>query len=96
MESYKPDYFDYDPDENDVGNGDQCDVQEMMLPQQYNSFQLDNDLWSSSCDMLHDFPTFGNGGYASLPQSCLGELPNLASSSPTASNPLIRRNQYWV
>ncbi|XP_005179735.2 chondroitin sulfate proteoglycan 4 [Musca domestica] len=89
VESYKHDFPDYDPDEDETD--DQCDPQQMMLPQRYNPYQLENDTWSSSCDMANDF-----AGYSSVPQSS-GQAAS-ASTPPSAppSNPLLRRNQYWV
>ncbi|XP_065355734.1 chondroitin sulfate proteoglycan 4 [Calliphora vicina] len=88
VESYKHDYPDYDPDEDETD--DPCDVQQMMLPQRYNPYQLENDTWSSSCDMANDF-----GGYSSVPQSTAQAASATPPSAPP-SNPLLRRNQYWV
>lgn len=89
VESYKHEYPDYDPDEDETD--DQCDPQQMMLPQRYNPYHVDHDAWSSSCDMANDF-----AGYASVPQSI--SISGSVSSPPSAppSNPLLRRNQYWV
>ncbi|EDX05378.1 GD17802 [Drosophila simulans] len=61
----------------------------MMLPQRYNPYHLEHDAWSSSCDMANDF-----AGYASVPQSISGSVSSPPSAPPT--NPLLRRNQYWV
>ncbi|XP_046806667.1 chondroitin sulfate proteoglycan 4 [Lucilia cuprina] len=88
VESYKHDYPDYDPDEDETD--DPCDAQQMMLPQRYNPYQLENDTWSSSCDMPNDF-----GGYSSVPQST-GQAASATPPSAPPSNPLLRRNQYWV
>lgn len=89
VESYKHEYPDYDPDEDETD--DQCDPQQMMLPQRYNPYHVDHDAWSSSCDMANDF-----AGYASVPQSI--SISGSVSSPPSAppTNPLLRRNQYWV
>uniref|UniRef100_A0A034VCQ2 Brinker DNA-binding domain-containing protein n=1 Tax=Bactrocera dorsalis TaxID=27457 RepID=A0A034VCQ2_BACDO len=84
VESYKHDYPDYDPDEGDETD----DAQQMMLPQRYNPYHMENDTWSSSCDMANDF-----GGYSTVPQS---SAPTATPPSAPASNPLLRRNQYWV
>lgn len=84
VESYKHDYPDYDPDEGDETD----DAQQMMLPQRYNPYHMENDTWSSSCDMANDF-----GGYTTVPQS---SAPTATPPSAPASNPLLRRNQYWV
>ncbi|XP_075152983.1 chondroitin sulfate proteoglycan 4-like protein [Haematobia irritans] len=91
VESYKHDFPDYDPDEDETD--DQCDPQQMMLPQRYNPYQLENDTWSSSCDMANDF-----GGYSSVPQNSGGAGQPVSATPPSAppSNPLLRRNQYWV
>lgn len=88
VESYKHDFPDYDPDEDETD--DQCDPQQMMLPQRYNPYQLENDTWSSSCDMANDF-----GGYSSVPQSS-NQAASATPPSAPPSNPLLRRNQYWV
>ncbi|XP_022230435.2 chondroitin sulfate proteoglycan 4 [Drosophila obscura] len=87
VESYKHEFPDYDPDEDETD--DQCDPQQMMLPQRYNPYHLEHDAWSSSCDMANDF-----AGYASVPQSISGSVSSPPSAPPT--NPLLRRNQYWV
>lgn len=87
VESYKHEYPDYDPDEEETD--DQCDPQQMMLPQRYNPYHMEHDAWSSSCDMANDF-----AGYASVPQSISGSVSSPPSAPPT--NPLLRRNQYWV
>jgi len=87
VESYKHEFPDYDPDEEETD--DQCDPQQMMLPQRYNPYHLEHDAWSSSCDMANDF-----AGYASVPQSISGSVSSPPSAPPT--NPLLRRNQYWV
>ncbi|XP_068150661.1 chondroitin sulfate proteoglycan 4 [Drosophila tropicalis] len=87
VESYKHEFPDYDPDEDETD--DQCDPQQMMLPQRYNPYHLDHDAWSSSCDMANDF-----AGYASVSQSISGSVSSPPSAPPT--NPLLRRNQYWV
>ncbi|XP_037957979.1 chondroitin sulfate proteoglycan 4 [Teleopsis dalmanni] len=86
VESYKLDFPDYDPDEDETD--DQCDPQQMMLPQRYNPYHMENDTWSSSCDMANDF-----GGYSTVPQS---SAPTATPPSAPPSNPLLRRNQYWV
>ncbi|XP_030384249.1 chondroitin sulfate proteoglycan 4 [Scaptodrosophila lebanonensis] len=87
VESYKHEFPDYDPDEDETD--DQCDPQQIMLPHRYNPYQLEHDAWSSSCDMPNDFM-----GYASVPQSISGSVSSPPSAPPT--NPLLRRNQYWV
>ncbi|XP_030567853.1 chondroitin sulfate proteoglycan 4 [Drosophila novamexicana] len=89
VESYKHEYPGYDPDEDETD--DQCDPQQMMLPQRYNPYHVEHDAWSSSCDMANDF-----AGYASVPQSI--SISGSVSSPPSAppTNPLLRRNQYWV
>lgn len=87
VESYKHDFPDYDPDEDETD--DQCDPQQMMLPARYNPYHMDNDNWSSSCDMANDF-----AGYSTVPQSS-APVSATPPSAP-ASNPLLRRNQYWV
>ncbi|KAH8323206.1 hypothetical protein KR067_000506, partial [Drosophila pandora] len=87
VESYKHEFPDFDPDEEETD--DQCDPQQMMLPQRYNPYLMEHDAWSSSCDMANDF-----AGYASVPQSISGSVSSPPSAPPT--NPLLRRNQYWV
>ncbi|ALC40229.1 kon [Drosophila busckii] len=89
VESYKHEFPDYDPDEDETD--DQCDPQQMMLPARYNPYHVEHDAWSSSCDMANDF-----AGYASVPQSI--SISGSVSSPPSAppTNPLLRRNQYWV
>ncbi|KAL9926209.1 chondroitin sulfate proteoglycan 4 [Glossina fuscipes] len=87
VESYKHEYPDYDPDDDE--NDDHCDPQQMMLPRRYNPYQLENDNWSSSCETNTDF-----AGYVSVPQSSSTQ-PTTSPSAPI-SNPLLRRNQYWV
>ncbi|ALC40228.1 maker598 [Drosophila busckii] len=62
VESYKHEFPDYDPDEDETD--DQCDPQQMMLPARYNPYHVEHDAWSSSCDMANNF-----AGYASVPQS---------------------------
>uniref|UniRef100_T1GSZ7 Cadherin domain-containing protein n=1 Tax=Megaselia scalaris TaxID=36166 RepID=T1GSZ7_MEGSC len=89
VENFKNvDYSEYLGDMMGVEDDEEDDMDDpgetqQMVPNsnRYNNTYLDQDGWSSSCDMGNDF------GYASVQQNL---------QTPNSNNPLLRKNQYWV